>query len=83
MHGPFVSDQEVERVVQYLKAQGQPDYVDGIGKEIDGLGAEMGGLDGENDDPLYKQALELVLRAKTSTSFIQRHLKIGYTEQRR
>ncbi|MAP25122.1 MAG: cell division protein FtsK [Rickettsiales bacterium] len=76
VHGPFVSDQEVERVVQYLKAQGQPDYVDDIGKEIDGMSAEIGG---ENDDPLYKQALELVLNErKASTSFIQRHLKIGY-----
>jgi len=79
VHGPFVSDREVEKVVQFLKTQGTPDYIQDLTVEEGGM--EGGGFGDtiDGDDPLYAQALELVLREqKASTSFIQRYLKIGY-----
>jgi len=80
VHGPFVRDDEVERVVAFLKTQGEPTYVDGITEDED----ELMGFDsgqGEGGDALYNQAVELVLReGKATTSFIQRHLKIGYNK---
>src|SRR5690606_31934388 len=82
VHGPFVSDGEVEDVVRHLKAQGVPDYVESV-TEDDDLGGDIAGLaggggDGERDD-LFDRAVELVAReGKCSTSFIQRYLQIGY-----
>jgi DNA segregation ATPase FtsK/SpoIIIE, S-DNA-T family len=85
VHGPFVSDEEVEDVVLHLRAQGEPEYNDTITEEDDvgdplapyGLGA--GDPDGGSGDALYDQAVAIVARErKASTSFIQRHLKIGY-----
>jgi len=80
IHGPFVADQEVEKVVSFLKEQGQPDYLSDITSEESNStgGTAAGGSDSEADD-LYRQAVEIVqLEGKASTSFIQRCLKIGY-----
>ncbi len=78
IHGPFVADDEVERIVSYLKSQGQPDYMNDITSEDTGYtsGSSSGGAE---MDELYKQAVEIVAHeGKASTSFIQRCLKIGY-----
>jgi S-DNA-T family DNA segregation ATPase FtsK/SpoIIIE len=83
VHGPFVSDTEVERVVEFLREQGEPQYVEEVTEEPDedGTGALPGMLGGNTDAEasLYDQAVALVTReGKASTSFIQRHLNIGY-----
>ena len=87
VHGPFVSDEEVEEIVKFLKAQGEPTYVSGVveGPEgeaeanVDallGLGGNTGG-----EDALYDQAVQIVARdRKCSTSYIQRKLSIGYNK---
>nr|WP_165972759.1 DNA translocase FtsK [Martelella mediterranea] len=83
VHGPFVSDPEVEDVVAYLKTQGTPDYLDAVTADddeegySDGDGGSASNL-GKSDDP-YDQAVAIVLRdGKASTSYIQRRLGIGY-----
>ncbi|NQW12339.1 MAG: DNA translocase FtsK 4TM domain-containing protein [Alphaproteobacteria bacterium] len=84
VHGPFCSDEEVEDVVRHLKTQGQPEYNESITEDDDGLPDPLGfsgaGEDGgSSGDELYDQAVAIVAReGKASTSFIQRHLKIGY-----
>ncbi|KZD12935.1 cell division protein FtsK [Oceanibaculum pacificum] len=86
VHGPFVSDLEVEDVVRHLKAQGVPDYIESVTEEDDFSGdlAGLGGGDGEERDDLYDKAVELVARErKCSTSFIQRYLQIGYNRAAR
>ena len=76
VHGPFVDDKEVEKVVNHLKAQDDPDYIDDVTKEDAAAG---GGVLGESGDELYDKAVAIVLRdKKASTSYIQRQLKIGY-----
>ncbi|XVN73769.1 DNA translocase FtsK [Oligella sp. MSHR50489EDL] len=89
VHGAFVSDDEVHRVVEYLKAQGEPDYVDGVleggvvGETGDGLGSVTGFADSESD-PLYDQAVDIVLRTRrASISSVQRQLRIGYNRAAR
>jgi S-DNA-T family DNA segregation ATPase FtsK/SpoIIIE len=83
VHGPFVSDGEVEAVVAHLKAQGAPQYLDAITEDDDEDGEGGGGPAGtanleDSDDP-YDQAVAVVLRdGKASTSYIQRRLGIGY-----
>jgi S-DNA-T family DNA segregation ATPase FtsK/SpoIIIE len=83
VHGPFVSDTEVEDIVAYLKTQGHPQYLDAItadDDEEDGDGAGPAGMSNlaESDDP-YDQAVAIVLRdGKASTSYVQRRLGIGY-----
>ena len=86
VHGPFVSDGEVEEVVRHLRAQGQPAYIESVTDDpeagIDGLPGE-GGEEPESDQ-LYDQAIALVARErKCSTSFIQRYLQIGYNRAAR
>ncbi|WP_280986575.1 DNA translocase FtsK, partial [Hansschlegelia zhihuaiae] len=89
VHGPFVSDAEVEKVVDHLKLQGRPDYLDAVTADED----EMSGEEGEGDDAavfdsgefgeetgdIYDQAVAVVMRdRKASTSYIQRRLQVGY-----
>lgn len=80
VHGAFVSDDEVHRVVSYLKEQGEPDYIDGVldSGSAEGEGEEGGEGGGEKDE-LYDQAVEIVLKdRKASISYVQRKLRIGY-----
>ncbi|OIQ69735.1 DNA translocase FtsK [mine drainage metagenome] len=89
VHGAFVSDAEVHRVVEGLKSRGGPNYLDGIltgEEETDAAGGAMGAAgstDGESD-PLYDQAVQVVLQhRKASISLVQRHLRIGYNRSAR
>ena len=82
VHGPFVSDNEVERIVKFLKLQGTPDYLETITEEPEAAGPGLG--DAGEADPLYDQAVALICRErKASTSFVQRHLQIGYNRAAR
>ena len=88
VHGAFVSDDEVHRVVAYLKSQGEPNYIEGIleGGVLDEGGGDAGDLaggSGEND-PMYDQAVGIVLQhRRASISLVQRHLRIGYNRAAR
>ncbi len=82
VHGPFVSDNEVEEIVAYLKTQGTPEYLEAITEEDDeegnGGGPAGAGNFSDSEDP-YDQAVAVVLRdGKASTSYVQRRLGIGY-----
>jgi S-DNA-T family DNA segregation ATPase FtsK/SpoIIIE len=88
VHGAFVSDEEVHRVVSYLKTQGDPDYIEGVleGGTVDGDGdlSGDGGGEGGEKDPMYDQAVEVVLKdRKASISYVQRKLRIGYNRSAR
>ena len=88
VHGAFVSDEEVHRVVEHLKSLGSPEYLAevlmGGGEDEEGTGeGGDGGADAEND-PLYDQAVEVVLKnRRASISLVQRHLRIGYNRSAR
>ncbi|OGT23957.1 MAG: cell division protein FtsK [Gallionellales bacterium RIFOXYB12_FULL_54_9] len=87
VHGAFVSDQEVHRVVEYLKAQGEPQYIDGVLSTVEesGEGGDLGGGGGDAEaDPLYDQAVEIVVKSRrASISLVQRNLRIGYNRAAR
>jgi S-DNA-T family DNA segregation ATPase FtsK/SpoIIIE len=83
VHGPFVSDEEVEKVVRHLKSQGQPEYLEAVTAEEptdeDGAVFDATGMGGEGGGDLFSQAVAIVKRdRKASTSYIQRRLQIGY-----
>lgn len=89
VHGAFVSDDEVHRVVEKLKAQGEPNYIEGVleggveGETGDGVSAVTGFADAESD-PLYDQAVQVILKnRRASISSVQRHLRIGYNRAAR
>ncbi len=90
VHGAFVSDDEVHRVVAYLKSQGEPNYIEGIleGGVLDGDSGEIavndGGGPGNESDAMYDSAVAIVLQHKrASISLVQRHLRIGYNRAAR
>ena len=84
MQGAFVSEEEVERVVDYVKSLGEPDYIDDeMFLDDDDEGADIS-LFSDGEDPLYEKALETVMQqGKASASYIQRRLKIGYNRAAR
>lgn len=90
VHGAFVADQEVHRVVEYLKEHGEPRYVDGVLNSIEEESGEgngsssLGGQEGGEADPLYDEAVAVVLKSRrASISLVQRHLRIGYNRAAR
>ena len=91
VHGAFVSDDEVHRVVEKLKEQGEPNYIEGLleggtaGEGDEGSAAAGGaGAGGGESDPLYDQAVEVVVKhRRASISLVQRHLRIGYNRAAR
>jgi S-DNA-T family DNA segregation ATPase FtsK/SpoIIIE len=89
VHGPFVADAEVERIVAHLKKQGQPDYWNWITEEDDldndeveaAMAGALGSMDAEEAGDYYDRAVAIVLRdRKCSTSYIQRRLSVGYNK---
>jgi S-DNA-T family DNA segregation ATPase FtsK/SpoIIIE len=86
LHGPFVADDEVEKIVNFLKSQGAPQYVDAVTEEPEedayGEAGAMSGMEGGGSgDDLYDQAVAIVLRdKKVSTSYVQRRLQVGYNK---
>jgi S-DNA-T family DNA segregation ATPase FtsK/SpoIIIE len=86
VHGAFVADDEVHTVVEYLKSRGQPQYIEGVldGNDGDPEGEGAGENGNVENDPLYDQAVEVVLRSRrASISLVQRHLRIGYNRAAR
>jgi S-DNA-T family DNA segregation ATPase FtsK/SpoIIIE len=92
VHGAFVADQEVHRVVEYLKEHGEPRYVDGVlnvTEDENGVGENAGTTsistqEGGEADPLYDEAVAMVLKSRrASISLVQRHLRIGYNRAAR
>ena len=82
VHGPFVSDNEVGKVVKFLKAQGKPSYIDGVTDEKNNLTNNT--IDTSQEDAFYPEAVKLVIsKKKASTSLVQRHFQIGYNRAAR
>ena len=80
VHGPFVSDEEVEKVVSFLKKQGVPDYIEQVTQEPE----EAPEMEASSGDDLYDQAVAIVTRdGRASTSYVQRRLSIGYNRAAR
>jgi S-DNA-T family DNA segregation ATPase FtsK/SpoIIIE len=87
VHGAYVADHEVHKVVEYLKKMAAPQYVEGVLEEPeadDGGGLALEGAPNVESDPLYDQAVEIVLKTRrASISLVQRHLRIGYNRAAR
>jgi DNA segregation ATPase FtsK/SpoIIIE, S-DNA-T family len=86
IHGAFVSDAEVHRVVQHLKTQGEPNYIEGILTGGTEEGSELGDMEsnGGESDPLYDEAVAIVMKTRrASISSVQRQLRIGYNRAAR
>ena len=84
IHAPFVSDEEINKVNEFVRAQAEPDYIDEILNFADQRERKDNDNDGENNDELYDQALEIIKsEGKSSTSFLQRKLQIGYNRAAR
>jgi len=84
IHAPFVSDEEINKVNDFVRAQAEPDYIDEILNFADQRERKDNDNDGENNDELYDQALEIIKsEGKASTSFLQRKLQIGYNRAAR
>ncbi len=83
IHGPFVSEQEIERVVNSIRAQGEPDYMEEITTQESNENNSISGTNADEDE-LYSQALDIIKsEGKASTSFLQRKLQIGYNRAAR
>lgn len=83
VHGPFVSDDEVERVVGFIRKQETPEYIESITKE-DGDGGNILSPQDDSEDALFSQAVSIIIKDKrVSTSYIQRKLQIGYNRAAR
>jgi S-DNA-T family DNA segregation ATPase FtsK/SpoIIIE len=89
LHSPFVTEDEVDKIVRHLKAQGSPEYVDSVTEETEeeeaggegGSGGAEGAFEGGSGDELYDQAVQVILRdKKVSTSYVQRRLQVGYNK---
>lgn len=77
VHGPFLKDTEVERIVSFLKAQGEPHYIETVTQDDEDSFDNLSG--GGASDDLYQKAVQIMMQeGKISTSFLQRHLKLGY-----
>ncbi|WP_372915115.1 DNA translocase FtsK 4TM domain-containing protein [Sandarakinorhabdus sp.] len=92
VHGPFVSDTEVEAVADFWRAQGVPDYLEAVTEEPADLDGQLdltsagltGGRSGDDEADIYAKAIDVIAKAqKASTSFLQRHLRIGYNNAAR
>jgi DNA segregation ATPase FtsK/SpoIIIE, S-DNA-T family len=86
IHGPFVSDDEVRRVADHWRAQGQPEYIQAVTEEPEDGGFDFGGMGGDDseEDAQYRKACQVVFESqKASTSWIQRQLRIGYNSAAR
>ena len=83
IHGPYISEGEIEKISSVLRAQGQPDYIDEITTLMD-QNTSIDGLQDDNSDELYSEAVKIVKsEGKASTSFLQRKLQIGYNRAAR
>ena len=83
IHGPYVSETEIEKVNSYLRSQGKPDYIDEITIIKDNTEDREENIDNEKDE-LYEKAVDIIkTEGKASTSFLQRKLQIGYNRAAR
>ncbi len=83
IHGPYVSEEEIEKIANFLRAQGEPDYIEEITAQESKESTAISGENGDEDE-LYNKALEIIkLEGKASTSFLQRKLQIGYNRAAR